>query len=402
MTEISLDIPINGSFSTSTIILDRKHDLIQLSLNRFVGYVHQDTAPLGYVCIFDFVDFINSNTVSVTKQKLLYFNDTSAARMWKIADDRVLLVRGKQVSILDFTPTDVNIVYEEDNFFVRGAENITSTAIPKYVQAFSAFNIRENELLVLENESVLPASNTVALYKLWRVIYDPINNTLTKTLVMDFTNNVSPLITIVGLSQLRGGFNAEITPIPNSTDYYFSFSSVISSLGTNSIPVLVFSARINDIGTILEQYTIPTTSFTARNSVALANDLVVYHQTAGNNIKVWDGTTFIDAFQMTFSADGNSNRIDALLPITDGGHYFIRYANNSFRVIRVTTVQLIENNSFFVNFTNGFQTNKRAIQKFSDDLYVGFAPVTTTSLSTPSGNQNFIRFRIYRIYQSLV
>jgi len=400
MAEISIDIPIGGSFSTTPATLGNKHDIIQLNLNRFVAYVHQESQPLGYVCIFDFTDFINSNSVSVIKQELLYYDDTLAASMWLIAPDRVLLVRGRQASILNFTANDISLELVEDNFFLRGAENISSTVIPAYAQGFSAFNIKENELLVLENESVLPAASTVAEYKLWRVVYDPVLNTLSKTLAMDFTDTVNPLITDVALNTLRGGFNAEITEIPSSGDFYFNLSIVLTSLSTSSTPTLVFSARIDDTGTILEQYIIPTTSFTPRNSAALTNDFVVYHQTAGTAMKVWNGTAFVDILQLGFSADGASVNIDAILPL-DQRHYFIRYATTSFRVIKVLSDQLFENNSFFVNFTNGFQTKKRAIQKYDNELYVAYGPVSTVVLSTPSGNQNFIRFRVYRIYQSL-
>lgn len=393
MTDIAIDIPLGGSFSTSSNSLNNKHDIIELGLGRFVAYIQQEANPLGYVAIFDFPDFLNNSTVEVTRQELLFYDDVTLARLFKLSDTRVLLIRNNNAYVLEIGINTIEIVLTELNFFA-GTANAGSTGMSNALLGLAAWNLVSDELLLLENEGTLPSTSTLALYKLQRIVYNSSLNTLSKTTVIDFTDTVYPITSADPLT-FRGSFNAEITEIPDGSGYHFCFAVSLTTF--NSTPVQVFSARISEVGALLETYPLPEAPFVSRSSVALAQDVLFYHADGGGNVKSYDGNAFTDVLPLSYPGS-TSMDVPQLLPI-DTGHYFIRYASTRYRVLRVTTLQLLNTNNLSVNFSSGFQSKKRAIQKFDNELYIGYLPIITVGKSTPTGIQNFIRFRVYRIYQ---
>lgn len=395
MTDVAIDIPLGGSFSNGSISLANKHDIIELGLGRFVAYIQQESNPLGYVAIFDFPDFLNSSTVNVTRQELLFYDDVTIARMFKISDTSILLVRNNNAYVLTIGLDTITIAITELNFFT-GATNAGSTgSVTTNFLGMAGWNLKENELLFLENEGSVPSSSTLALYKLQRIVFDPIEGTLTKSTVIDFTNTETP-ITDADPLLFRGSFQAEITEIPDGSGYHFCFSPSLTSI--NTAPVQVYSARLSNEGAVLETYPLPEAPFISRFSVALSENVLFYHANAGGSVKSYDGNAFTDVLALSYSSS-TSTDVPQLLPI-DTGHYFIRYATTLYRVLRVTTLQLLSQNNLNVNFSSGFQTKKQAIKKIDDELYIGYLPITVVTKSTPVGNKNFLRFRVYRIYQS--
>lgn len=370
---VNIELPFGGTFDYTSPNLQNKNDIIQVTPNRFVAFSSQFNQDYGFLSIIDFDDYANSNTYQVTYSEFFIRTFTPnftaiGVKLEKISSDKVLLVFGRDLYVIQLNPTNYTILLTETDFFVAGGLALANTTIYTWGQrynsyAFKLVSLFENEFFFIDNESTTInfGSSTNQIFKFYHCVYNPGTNSITKTLKNTFSSSSGNIGTS---NNIQGEFKTNIHIIPGTTDVYMNFSTSLnaSSTAVNGIggahPLVRFSVRMNSSGDIQETYDIPgnltndtfNTLLTANavNSIALRPNLIIYHRNAGTAVEVLYNGDFTSALNIGTGADTNAV-INDLVPL-DGGNYII--SHNSGQGAGASTISRLQVNVLKIEATD--------------------------------------------------
>ena len=307
MSTFQINIPYSGEFNASSKPLQQEtfsSDLIYLGNDIFVGYFQQHNQGIGYIVVYEFndlsddLDFTNESLAFTNRrQQLLHVGDCAGVKLVKIADNRVMAIVDATVYVLDFTGTDYVVSLTEQDFFVNGMRtrgNYLTT--PTRGKNYMVASVKDNEILIVDNE--VPRADYDRInsgdFKLYRVVYDPVNGTLTPHLKKELTAALE-----ASYLPDNGGNNGVVVPLfggiiqriqgTNSVFINFSIDVRDSVTNTRNDQTILYSARTDLEGNELEVYPAPTATRQvsvpsagnivswAWNAFALREDLIVYH-----------------------------------------------------------------------------------------------------------------------------
>lgn len=396
---VTFSIPFNGSFPTgssyaSFYIRNLKSDVLQISENKFVGIFQQVSQNVAYMGQWTYTDYVNSNIYTTNTQQLFFVNSPiGAARLYRLSNDRVVLVRDRGLYVYNISNNDVVQEFIDDNYFVNG--HIDSYASANILGSnsfwFAAWNLQDNSLLVIEKTNVSNQITGVGEFAFKRLMYNTVNNTWSETTLFNFT-------TLSNSEDFRSNFNSNITPIPGTNEYYIFFSvRILENIGEDM--TMVWNARIDASGQILETYPIPDIvtsgafSFTPRVGTSLTADRVIYHDRMFNSGRHWDGIEMKTLTNLG-SNTAKQDYISSLYPL-DSTHYFI------YNAVVVTVSRLLSSTLYQPRTGNLFPSSELSPRKlFFNKLNNNLITLGQSSLTTELvAGKRLHRYDLLRIYQ---
>lgn len=395
---VAFNIPFNGSFSrgssyTPFYTRNVKSDLVQLGVNTFIGIFQQTSQNIAYIGSYTFADYQNSDAYTTNTQQVFFVDaPIGAARLYRLSDTRVALIRDRGLYVYNVSDSDIVEEYRNDTYFSIGHRNsyVSFYSYGSDSFLFEAWNISDNELLVIENTETINVSTGVPSFVLRKLVFDTVNSTWSSEIIFDFD-------TLSNSENFRANFAANIQPIPDSSDFYIYFSPRIT-VNSGQVVTMVWNARISSSGTILETYPIPETvstgqTFTPRFGVALGEDRVIFHDRMFSTARHWNG---IEMKQLTNLSGNTTNDayINNLIPL-DSTHYFI--SNKS----RTTVVRLLSSNLYQARDTNLSTSQilgvrKNYFNKINNNLITLFG---SSYDSVKVGDVFLHTYRFLRLYQ---
>lgn len=424
---VNIELPFGGTFSYTGQNLQNKNDIIQLSLNRFIVFSSQSNTDYGILSIIDFEDYTSSNTYQVTRSEFFTrtftpnFNGT-AVRLEKLSNDRVLLVFGRDLYVIQINANDYTILLTETDFFVNGGIGLANTSMFSYGQRYNTYSfliksLFENEFFFIDNESATISfgSNTNQVFRFYHCSYDSVTNTITKTLKNTFSSSSENIGTS---NNIQGEFRSNIHIIPGTNQVYMNFATSINTLSTNNTSnggcytLVRYSARLNSEGTVLETYPIPGTLTTnatnitlttnAVNSVALRPNLIIYHRNAGTAVEVLYNEEFTSTLNIGTGADTNAVVFD-LIPL-DISHYIMTSNDaSSFttfqlrtNILKIVATDLITASQGTFSISESTTTSDRA-NTFKGSFILGSGGVYSIRLGNQRVDSGRINFPLKKI-----
>ena len=412
---IGIEIPYAGRFNQDVPELQVENDYIFLDESRVVYYAQQTNQGIGYIGIANFTSFtgVMDPASTIEKQQILHVGEITGVKLFKIAENRILVLVDRKVYILDFVGFEYTVVAEKDDVFIGGAR-VRGNTISSSTTTLNwvGNSIKENELLFIDCEVVNPLASNGAVFKLYRLVYNPSTNTISnrilkKDLSLDFNMNASS-------EAVR--YNGRIEAIPGTSSYYIWFARAGTS--TSNMPYMTYSAIIDDEGNELSQIPfpvyIPTFNSTVTDSgtwtthaVALREDLIVYFSGAGRYVIYFNGT-LTTAIQNTslFGYTSNSSIYD--VKALDENHFIMSwngFSSTMFTgVFRVDSTNLItglgQYNTDNLLLTSGGAgtTRDNALEYYGGNTWLLRYPKTTILLTNPElGSQRYVRFAYFRL-----
>jgi len=397
---ISINIPYFGSFPSSSYtagLLEANHtqDELQLDDNRFLVYFQQQNQYIGYVGLYTFDNYVLNSTVDVNTQELLFTERAYGARLYKLSDNKAILVRNKDLFIIDYTNNVITIEHEELNFFEGGLGLFNGLPSNNTeLSSFDAFWVKNNELFYIE--STTPAYTSVSNpgnHKLFRMVYTPQTTSITKTELFDYNTLTS------AASDFKIQFGSNITRIPNSTDICISFAPTIGDTRV-STPSLRWVARLNESGIVQQTYPLPdltdpkVTPITPIGAFALTSNRIIYMGTNLTSIRHYNGTEILPLINTNSINLSNPSKY-SFIPL-DTTHAMIQ-AGPYIQVLKMLSERLCGFKTVNSDIEN-VQYRKNILQKINDNLITVYNRTSSFRLNGNSG-ATYPQFNIRRLYQ---
>lgn len=415
MAFVRTEIPLVTNFSYSREPSGRYFSFDYLTPNlKIVAWM--EVSNRIYLGAFQYSDIKTSNDYTVLRQELLLTGAFTGIKITKISADTFFLIVDRDLYVIkyDNIENSFSILSTEIDFFTYGGLALRNTLDSdecRY-QSYSFYitNIFENEAYFVEytgtNVDAVQSSNT-ASFDFGRIVFNPLSNTITKTILRSFSANNN----LLNYINFQARFKTKIHKIPNSNniymflalsrtqnptsntnegfDTYIQYSAVMQPDGTeitvhNNIPGLQSPGASNGQNNVM------------RFAVALTDDLVVFHALVGTNIYTWYNGEITQVGSIrdlpsdNFTSASNNGIVPVEIEPLDENHYMIvttQVINNGSTVtayalvFKVVTKEYILFNQKPVVTTYANTMNRHSrLFKIDDDLYSIFRTQSNTSL----------------------